>query len=155
MCYTFAFTPARSHPTGKGARRAGEGFRGVRCQDLRAIGNGWSGDAQLFVRAQKVGEFVELAIPAKEPGARKVVLYATQAQDYGRLRFTVNGEAPEATFDGYAAKPTPTGPITLGVHEPKDGRFVLRAEVVGTNPASTGARYFFGLDAMLLEKPGR
>jgi hypothetical protein len=100
-----------------------------------------------------VGDFVELAIPAKEPGARKVVLYATRAEDYGMLRFTVNGKAVKATFDGYAEKPTPTGPINLGVHEPKDGRFVLRAEVVGTNPDSTGSKYFFGLDAVLLEKP--
>jgi len=69
------------------------------------------------------------------------------------LRFAVNGKAVEASFDGYADKPTPTGPINLGVHEPKDGKFRLRAEVVGTNPASTGLRYFFGLDAVLLEKP--
>ena len=101
-------------------------------QDLTAIGNGWSGDAQLFVRAQKVGDFVELAIPAKEPGARKVVLYATRASDYGMLRFTVNGKAAKTTFDGYAEKPTPTGPINLGVHEPKDGKFILRAEVIGS-----------------------
>lgn len=122
-------------------------------QDLRAIGNGWSADAQLFVRARKAGDFVEVAIPAKEPGARKVVLYGTRAPDYGTLRFTVNREAAEVTFDGYAAKPVPSGPIDLGVHEPKDGKFVLRAEVLGTNPGSTGARYFFGLDAVLLEKP--
>jgi hypothetical protein len=120
-------------------------------QDLTSIGNGWSGDAQLFVKAQRVGDFVELAIPVKQPGSRKVVLYATRASDYGILRFKVNGKAAEATFDGYAEKPTPTGPINLGVHEPKVGKFILRAEVIGTNPASTGARYFFGLDALVLE----
>ena len=122
-------------------------------QDLRAVSNGWSGDAQLFVRTQKVGDFVEVALPAKEPGARKIVLHATRASDYGMLRFTVNGKAAEVAFDGYAAKPAPSGRINLGVHKPKDGRFVLRAEVVGTNPASTGAKYFFGLDAVVLEKP--
>jgi Protein of unknown function (DUF2961) len=122
-------------------------------QDLRPIGSGWSGDAQLFVRAGKPGDFVEVAIPAKQLEAKKVVLHATRASDYGMLRFTVNGNAAEATFDGYAPIPTPSGPINLGVHEPKDGRFVLRAEVVGTNPSSTGAKYFFGLDAVLLEKP--
>src|ERR1039458_2023726 len=122
-------------------------------QDLRAVSNGWSGDAQLFVRTQKVGDFVEVALPAKEPGARKIVLHATRASDYGMLRFTVNGKAAEVAFDGYAAKPAPSGRINLGVHKPKDGRFVLRAEAVGTNPASTGAKYFFGLDAVVLEKP--
>jgi len=122
-------------------------------QDLHGIGTGWSGDTQLFVQARKVGDFVEITIPAKEPGARKVVLYATRASDYGMLRFTVNGKAAEVTFDGYAAKPAPTGPINLGVHEPKDGKFVLRAEVIGANPASTGLKYFFGLDAVVLNKP--
>jgi hypothetical protein len=62
-------------------------------QDLTSIGNGWSGNAQLFVRAAKEGDFVEVAIPTKERGARKVVLYATRASDYGMLRFSVNGKA--------------------------------------------------------------
>lgn len=99
-----------------------------------------------------MGDFLEVAIPAKEPGARRIVLHATRAGDYGTLKFAVNGKADGVTFDGYAEKPAPTGPIQLGVHEPKDGKFVLRAEVVGTNAASTGSRYFFGLDAVLLEK---
>jgi hypothetical protein len=122
-------------------------------QDLQGIGPGWSGDAQLFVRAQKLGDFVELVIPAKGAGPRKIVLHATRASDYGMLRFTVNGKAASVSFDGYAVKPTPTGPINLGVHEPKDGKFALRAEVVGTNPAATGGKYFFGLDAVVLENP--
>jgi hypothetical protein len=69
------------------------------------------------------------------------------------LRFAVNGKAAEVTFDGYAVKPAPTGPINLGVHEPKDGKFMLRAEVIGASLASTGPKYFFGLDAVVLDKP--
>jgi len=122
-------------------------------QALASYGPGWSGDAQLFVQAKQVGDFAELAIPAKEAGAKKVVLYATRATDYGKLRFTVNGKPADVTFDGYAEKPAPSGSISLGVYEPKDGKFMLRAEVVGTNPASTGARYFFGLDAVVLDTP--
>ncbi|HPM79353.1 MAG TPA: DUF2961 domain-containing protein [Candidatus Anammoximicrobium sp.] len=122
-------------------------------QDVGSFGSVWSGDAQLFVQAKKVGDFVELAIPAPQPGARKLVLYATRAPDYGVLRFAVNGKAGEATFDGYAPKPIPSGPIELGVHEPREGKFILRVEVTGTNPAATGPKYYFGLDAVLLEKP--
>ena len=81
------------------------------------------------------------------------MLYLTRAADYGMLLFSVNGKAAKTTFDGYAEKPTPQGPINLGVHEPKDGKFILRAEVIGANPASTGEKYYFGLDAVLLEKP--
>lgn len=122
-------------------------------QELQGLGTGWSGDAQLFVRAKGIGDFVELVIPAKGAAARKLVLHATRASDYGKLRFTVNGKAAAVAFDGYAVKPTPTGPINLGLHEPKDGKFVLRAEVVGTSPDATGDKYFFGLDAVLLENP--
>ena len=121
-------------------------------QDLRAHGNGWSDAAQLFVQAQKVGDFVEVAIPSEAPGARMIVLHATRAPDYATLRFSVNGKVVETAFDGYATKPVPTGPINLGVHEPKDGKFILRAEVTGCNPASTGPKYYFGLDAVVLEK---
>jgi hypothetical protein len=122
-------------------------------QDLQDFGNRWSGNAQLFVQARKVGDFVEVAIPAAEVGARKIVLYATKAKDYGMLRFTVNGKEADVNFDGYAANPVPTGPINLGIYEPHDGKFVLRAEVVGTNPVSTGAKFFFGLDAIVLAQP--
>ena len=122
-------------------------------QDLASFGDGWSGNAQLFVRPKAVGEFVELAIPAQDSGARKLVLHATRAPDYGRLQFTVNGQGAPAIFDGYAPQPVPTGPVNLGVHEPKDGRFILRAEVVGANPAATDGKYFFGLDAVVLERP--
>jgi hypothetical protein len=122
-------------------------------QDVSSVGDGWSGGSQLFVRAGKEGDFVELAIPAKEPGPRMVILHATRAPDYGKLRFSINGKAAKATFDGYAKKPVPAGPINLGVFEPKDGKFILRVEVLGANPASSGGKYFFGLDAVLLEKP--
>ena len=122
-------------------------------QDLRAHGSGWSGDAQLFVQAKKVGDFVEIAIPAVDSGAKKVMLHGTRANDYGTLRFAVNGKATDVVFDGYAERPAPTGPINLGLHEPKDGKYLLRVEVSGANPASTGPRYYFGLDAVTLEKP--
>jgi hypothetical protein len=122
-------------------------------QDLDGFGNGWSGDAHLFVRAQKVGDFVEFIIPTPEPAAKRLVLHATRANDYGRLRFSVNGKPVEPIFDGYAEQPTPTGPINLGIHEPKDGKFILRAEVVGANPAATGAKCYFGLDAAVLNNP--
>ena len=122
-------------------------------QDVSGIGPGWSSGSQLFVRARKVGDFVEIAIPATGTEARKLVLHATRASDYGTVRFTVNGKAAGKDFDGYAEKPTPTGPIDLGVYAPADGKFILRAEVVGTNPASTAAKYYFGLDAVVFEKP--
>ncbi len=57
------------------------------------------------------------------------------------------------SFDGYSEKPTPTRPANLGVQDRKDGRFVARAAVVGTNPAATGDKCCFGLDSVLLANP--
>jgi hypothetical protein len=122
-------------------------------QDLRDNAGGWSGDAQLFVQAQQPRDFVEVAIPAPEPGAKKIILHATKSVDYGTLRFAVNGKAVDMNFDGFASQPIPSGPIILGVHQPKDGKFILRAEVVGTHPASIGKRYFFAIDCISLQAP--
>ena len=52
-------------------------------------------------------------------------------------------------WDGYAASSHPGKPIDLGVHEPDDGRFRLKALVTGKNAKSTG--YYIGLDAVALE----
>lgn len=125
----------------------------VEVQNLQGIGNGWSCDAHLFVRATKPGEYVELRVPVKVPQPRRVTLHATRASDYGTLRFSLNGKSVAQVFDGFADHPVPSGPINLGVHEPIEGNITLRAEVVGTNPGSTGARYYFGLDAIVLGTP--
>jgi len=118
------------------------------------IGDGqWSNDTQLFIQAKKPGDFLELLVTDKAAGPRKVTLYATKSYDYGILRFAVNGKRAEKDFDGYNAQPVLSGPIALGVFEPKDGQFVLRVEVVGTNPASRGPKYYFGLDAVVLSAP--
>jgi hypothetical protein len=34
------------------------------------------------------------------------------------------------------------------VFQPRDGRLVVRVEVIGTNPSSRDPRYYFGLDAV-------
>jgi hypothetical protein len=86
-------------------------------------------------------------------GAKKVTLHATKSYDYGILRLTVNGKQAAKDFDGYAAQPVLSGPVELGVFEPKDGQFVLRVEVVGANPAAKGPKYFLGLDAVVLSAP--
>ena len=38
------------------------------------------------------------------------------------------------------------------VYAPRDGKFVLRAKVIGANPASIGSKCFFGLDAVVVQK---
>ena len=79
--------------------------------------------------------------------------HATKYTDYGLLRFTVNGKAADVNFDGFASQPIPSGPINLGAYQPKDGKFILRSEVVGTHPASAGERHFFAIDCVVPQPP--
>lgn len=122
-------------------------------QDSGLSAGQWSGEKQLFVQATHVGDFIELALPSPGARPRKVTLYGTRSFDYGTLRFSVNGQPAGKDYDAYSAKPVTSGPIDLGTFEPAEGRLRLRVEVVGANPASQGARYFFGLDAVVLSPP--
>jgi hypothetical protein len=88
-----------------------------------------------------------------EAGPKKATLYGTTSWDYGILRFSINGKRAEKDFDAYTKESRASGPIGLGVFEPKDGRMVLRVEVVGANPASRGTKAYFGLDCVVLSKP--
>jgi hypothetical protein len=113
----------------------------------------WSNDAQLWVRGNKPGDFVELAIPAPDTAAKKLTLYATKSWDYGILKFTVNGQRAGKDYDSYSPTVILSGPIDLGTFEPKDGKFVLRVEVVGGNSESKNSKSYFGLDAVTLTAP--
>ncbi len=116
-------------------------------------GKRWSSDAQLWVRAEKVGEFIELTIPAQAPETRRLILHATRSHDYGILGFTVNGKPVAKTLDGYNDQAALAEPFDLGKFEPKNGMFTLRIEVTGANPASRGPRYYLGLDCIEVLKP--
>lgn len=127
----------------------------------------WSGGEHLWVKATSPGAFVELEVPcaggsggAKSNAPVDVKLFATKSWDYGIVRLTVNGQpvgrggevGGEIDFwSGEKGKVVATGAIPLGRHTPRDGRLVLRAEVVGSNPGSEGAKHFFGLDCVTLK----
>lgn len=122
----------------------------VNPQDMTPFGNGWSDERHLLAPARQIGAFAELRLPAD--AAKRLTLYATKAVDYGIVRMSVNGKTARE-FDGYAEKVLPTGPLDLGVFEPRDGAFVLRAEIIGANPKTQGPKYLFGLDCVVLSNP--
>ena len=132
--------------------RSGDFFVGE--QDLEPFGGErWSSGRQLLGKTTAVGDSVEIEWPAPDAAPRQLVLYATQAPDYGTLRFSVNGHAVPAVLNGFADSVQPAPAFVLGVFKPRDGKFTLRAEVLGADPAAKGAKYFFGLDCVILEKP--
>lgn len=120
----------------------------LKAQDLMKmkIKGAWNLNNHYLFKGAKVGDVLEIRIPASSPVAENVILYATKSKDFGILRFSVNGKP--VSMDLYASKPVPSGPINLGAFIPKDGAYVLRIEVVGKNPKSSGT--FFGLDCVTL-----
>jgi hypothetical protein len=126
----------------------------IETQDVDTLQFGsWSEGTHLFVRAKGPGDFVELRFPVPDAGPEKVTLYGTTSWDYGILRFSINGKPAEKECDACTKESRASGPIELGVFEPKDGQMVLRVEVVGANPASRGTKSYFGLDCVVLSKP--
>jgi hypothetical protein len=112
---------------------------------------GWSNDEQRLVRAHRAGDFVEYKIPVPETARRKIVLRGTKAKDYGNCRISVNGGAIAKVFDFYSPDVISTGPIPLGEFTPRNGAILLRFEVMGANAKAEGAKYFLGLDCVVLE----
>ncbi|MBK7405189.1 MAG: DUF2961 domain-containing protein [Phycisphaerales bacterium] len=123
-------------------------------QDMMGFGRDkWSGNTQLWMQGRATGDYIELKVPAEGTAAKKLTIYATKSWDYGIVSFTVNGERAGTVLDAYSGRQgvaEPTGPVELGTFAPRDGAFVIRAEVVGGNPASQGTKAFFGLDAVVV-----
>jgi hypothetical protein len=132
--------------------KSGDFFVGP--QDMDGYGGErWSNGGQLLGKPAALGDFVEVEITSPDGAPRQLVLYATQAPDYATLHFYVNGREVPAVFDGYAEAVRPAPAFVLGTFAPQDGIYRLRIVIAGANPAAQGARSFFGLDCLTLEKP--
>ncbi|MHC4304235.1 MAG: glycoside hydrolase family 172 protein [Planctomycetota bacterium] len=132
-----------------------------RSQDFAAVAQGgfdpglWSGEQQLWVQAQRVGDFIELEIPAEGDGPHRLTVYATRSWDYAVVRFFVNGARVGDDVDLFNTEGravAATGPIDLGVVRAEGGRLILRIEVVGSNEQSEKPGTYFGIDCVVLTK---
>ena len=122
----------------------------VETQDLDSIApeRTWSAGCVLLARGRKVGDFVELRVPVPGTGPKRLKVRTAKSFDYGILRFSVDGRAIGRDLDTYSADIVPSEFVELGTIEPRDGRIVLRVEVVGCNPQSRPPNYYFGLDCV-------
>jgi Protein of unknown function (DUF2961) len=123
-------------------------------QDMQGFGRGkWSNEQQVWVQGEGVGAGVTFELFVDPPGPRRLIVHATKSWDYATVRFTVNGKPAGADvdlFSGQVNVSVPTGTIDLGVFEPINGKFELRAEVVGANAAATGTKAYFGIDGVVM-----
>lgn len=122
----------------------------VTIQDMLDFGEAWSGGKHLWWTRAKPGDVLELGFSVQKAGKYELILAMTKAADYGQFRLSVNGEPIGDVVDLFNNGVIHTGKIRFGVVTLKQGQNVLGVEVVGTNSASIGDRYMFGLDFIKL-----
>lgn len=122
----------------------------VTIQDMLGFGEAWSGGKHLWWTEAKPSNVLELGFNVQKAGKYELILAMTKAVDYGQFRLLVNGMPIGDVVDLFNNGVVHTGKISFGVVTLKQGQNVLGVEVVGTNPASTGDRYMFGLDFIKL-----
>src|SRR5262249_15146386 len=105
----------------------------------------WSKGAQLFCGSDQ-GGYVDLLLSVKKSGPYLIVLHATRAPDFGKVRVSVAGKPLGQVIDLYRPHVAPTGPIRLDTVRLEAGNVTLRFEVLGKHAASTG--YRFGIDCL-------
>jgi hypothetical protein len=115
-------------------------------------GGRWSGDTQMLAADTRKGDWIELALPDRTPGERRLEVFLTRAADYGVVRIQLNRRVLGEPIDLFSESVMPTGAIDLGVLTLGTGDR-LRIEVVGTNERSAPPHFQFGSDGVRLSAP--
>jgi hypothetical protein len=111
----------------------------------------WSGNAQIFLRASKVGDYMVLKINVPTTGTYNLSAAMTMARDYGIVSLKVDPAQLGQPFDGYhSPNVTVNNNVAFGSVQLSAGTHQLTFTVVGKNPSSIN--YFFGIDYLQLLK---
>jgi hypothetical protein len=110
----------------------------------------WSGGAQLFFTASKVGDNMVLTINVPTAGTYDLSAVMTKARDYGIVSLAVDGTQLGQPFDGYNSSVTVNNNVDFGSLQLSAGAHQLTFTLVGKNPSSIN--YFVGIDYLLLLK---
>ena len=109
----------------------------------------WSEDTHLWIRAQNKGDAVDFLLPTDSPFPKQILVRPSRSWDYGIVQFYVDGEKAGEPIDLCSLKKGVAEPgeeISLGVHMTDSRSFVIRAELVGSNPAAEKPGTYFGID---------
>jgi hypothetical protein len=116
-------------------------------QEMSPFGKMWSGSAQLFWPATRVGAQLRLLVFIPKGGRYRLSAMYTKAPDYGAIAASVDGH-PSAKFDGYAPSVVRQRAL-LGTYDLTAGMHEVLIVVTGRSRVSRG--YYVGLDRLELE----
>lgn len=124
----------------------------ARVQQMSGFGSGWSGDAQLFWSEGAPGAVLDLLVDVPAASKYALEIYMTRAPDFGQVRFEVDQQASEVTFDGMAPEVMTSGPIQLGTFPLQAGQ--RRVSLMITGKYAQSANYYVGIDKLRLYPAG-
>ena len=110
----------------------------------------------LWWREGLPGATLTFAIPVEKPGPHELVAAFLHDRDGGDVALFLNGKTVVEQIDGYRPEQTPTGPVSLGVHQFREEKNLLTIRMLGAHPEAEPL-YIFGLDyvaAVPDEDPG-
>ena len=109
----------------------------------------YDGPQLLYQPAKAEGAWVEIPFEVQKQEPLRLLLNATKSYDFGRYQVTLNGVKLGKPVDFYDAKVGNTE-VHLLDFWPEPGKYTLRLECVGKNPASQG--YYLGLESVRLRE---
>jgi hypothetical protein len=110
----------------------------------------WSGNAQLWFQASKVGDNMVLTINVPAAGTYDLSAVMTKARDYGIVSLQVDGAQIGQSFDGYNFPNVTVATVDYGSVPFSAGAHQLTFTLVGKNANSSN--YLVGIDYLLLTK---
>ena len=122
----------------------------VEVQDMSPWLHEWSSAEQLWWRPTAVGATLTLSLPAPADGEYELVGYFSRAKDYGNIQVLVNDAPAGPVVNLFDPEVKPTGAVSLGKVQLKQGANPLQIRVTGKDTRSGG--YLVGLDAFVLKR---
>ncbi len=99
----------------------------------------------LWWREGLPGATLTFAIPVEKAGPHELVAAFLYDRDVGDVSLSLNGKTIVEQMEGYRPDQTPTGPVSLGVHQFQEGKNLLTIRMLGAQPEAERL-YIFGLD---------
>ena len=95
----------------------------------------WGGGSRMGLVASRngIGDAIEFVVPARDDQPRRLAARFMRMIDSARVTVTVNGVRVPGDVVLGSPETIPSDLVDLGIHEPKDGAFVVRITVAGTS----------------------
>jgi hypothetical protein len=109
----------------------------------------YDGPQLIYTPKQQEGAWLEVPFEVKKKEPLRLLLNLTKSYDFGKYQAYLNGVKLEDPIDLYASSVTNEEAHLLDFW-PEPGKYTLRLECVGKNPASSG--YYLGIESVRLRE---